>query len=230
MERGTRTILAAAAAFGALACATPAAAEVVETRADGFTTRASAAIAEPPMEVWLALTKPGEWWNDDHTWSGDAANMTLTPQAGGCFCEKVPGGDTAGGFAMDGSATHATVVLANPLKVLRMRGGLGPLQSEPATGVLTITMEAIDGGTQVFWEYNVGGPMRYPIDTISKAVDGVMSQQLTGLQSHLGALAGDTVYEGPDSDSEPANESEESSGDSEEPSVEDQIDALRGND
>ena len=177
-------------AIGALAISAPLSAEVVETSEDGFVTRDTTSVAASPMETWLALTRPGQWWNDEHTWSADAANLTLEPQAGGCFCERVPGEDRDDGFSLDGSVQHATVVQAYPLRVLRMRGGLGPLQGEPATGILTITLKEIDGGTRVLWEYNVGGPMRYEIPQISQAVDGVMSQQLAGLRDHLGALGG----------------------------------------
>ncbi|QPC97794.1 SRPBCC family protein [Qipengyuania soli] len=172
----------------ALFSAAPVAAEVVETRADGFVTRDTVTVATTSMKTWLALTKPGDWWTDAHTWSGDASNMTLVPQAGGCFCEKVPGEDRKDGFSLDGSVQHMTVIQSYPLKVLRMRGGLGPLQGEPATGVLTITLKGVEGGTRVLWEYNVGGPMRYKIDEISKAVDGVMTQQLRALRDHLGPL------------------------------------------
>lgn len=196
-----------AAAF-AVAVATPAAAEVIETREDGFVTRDTTTVAANPMKTWLALTKPGDWWTDSHTWSGDAANMTLVPQAGGCFCEKVPGEDRADGFSLDGSVQHMTVIQSYPLRVLRMRGGLGPLQGEPATGILTITLKEVDGGTRVLWEYNVGGPMRFTIDQISKAVDGVMTQQLHGLRDHLGAL---------DVAEEPAQDPQ---------TLEDEIDAL----
>ena len=62
---------------------------------------------------------------------------------------------------------------------------LGPLQGEPATGILTITLKEVEEGTRVLWEYNVGGPMRYEIPQISRAVDGVMSQQLAGLRDYL---------------------------------------------
>ena len=205
----------------------PSSAEVVETGDTHFVTRDTARIAASPRDVWLALIEPGKWWNDSHTWSGDAANMTLTPQAGGCFCERIPGEDGTSGFAMDGSVQHAVVVQSYPMRALRMRGGLGPLQGEPATGVLTITMKEIDGGTQVFWEYVVGGAMRFDVPTISKSVDAVMTQQLEGLTSHLGALGGTSAaranpVEEPEADPEPAEEPEEI----EEPSIEAQIDAL----
>ena len=183
------SIFAAAVAVAAIAPATVHA-EVVATSDDGFVTRDTATVAASPMQVWLALTKPAGWWNDSHTWSADAANMTLVPQAGGCFCERIPGEDGQDGSSLDGSAQHAVVVFAEPLKTLRMRGGLGPLQGEPAEGVLTITLKPVDGGTRILWEYNVGGPMRYEIGEISQAVDGVMSQQLAGLRDLLGALDG----------------------------------------
>lgn len=163
-------------------------AEVVETTADRFVTRATASVKAPPLQTWLALTRPGEWWNPAHSWSGDAKNMTLTPQGGGCFCERIPVGDSGNASAMEGSARHAEVLQAFPMKVLRMRGGFGPLQGEPANGVLTITLKEVPGGTRLMWEYNVGGPMRYKIAEIAPAVDGVMTEQLKRLQTHLGVL------------------------------------------
>ena len=174
-------------AAGLLAVSAPVRADVVEANEDGFVTRDSATVSASLLDTWLALTKPGDWWSDQHTWSGDASNMTLTPQAGGCFCENVPGEDTDSGFSLDGSVQHALVVQSFPLRVLRMRGGLGPLQGEPATGVLTITLKDVDQATRIVWKYNVGGPMRYEIAEIAEAVDSVMSEQLERLEDHLGA-------------------------------------------
>ena len=182
-------IRAAISAAGLALAAAPVAAEVVETTADRFVTRDTASVKASPLATWLALTKPGEWWSPKHSWSGDAKNMTLTPQGGGCFCERIPVGDSGNSSAMEGSARHAEVLQAFPMKVLRMRGGFGPLQGEPGNGVLTITLKEVPGGTRIMWEYNVGGPMRYKIAEIAPAVDGVMSEQLKRLQAHLGSLA-----------------------------------------
>lgn len=204
----------------------PLAAEVVETRDDGFVTRDTASVAATPLETWLALIRPGDWWNDDHTWSADASNMTLVPQAGGCFCEKVPGEDGEDGFSLDGSVQHGTVIQAYPLRVLRIRGGLGPLQGEPASGIITITLKEIEGGTRILWEYNVGGSMRFEIPMISEAVDGVMTQQLHGLQAHLGALEGDEDSDDEEADAAPNDGEAAEAG--EEPSVEEQVDAMGG--
>lgn len=192
-------------AFPLLACAAsllamPAHAEVVDESADGFVTRAAVAVDAEPREVWLALISPGKWWADAHSWSGDAANMSIVPQAGGCFCERIPGEDDGDTPSLDGSAHHMTVVQAYPDRVLRLRGGLGPLQSEPVEGVLTMTIAPREeGGSRVLWEYVVGGYMRYEVPVISKAVDGVLIQQLVGLAQFLGPIeAEDASSEAPE--------------------------------
>ncbi|MEM6827578.1 MAG: hypothetical protein AAF553_06510, partial [Pseudomonadota bacterium] len=95
-------------------------------------------------------------------------------------------------FTLEGSVEHMRVIQAYPESALRMVGGLGPLQSEPVNGVLTIALTPVDTpsgqGTRIVWEYNVGGSMRYEIPVISKAVDGVMSVQLAGLAEKLGKV------------------------------------------
>ncbi len=193
-----RTTAALALALAApLLAGTPAQAEVVEKSETHFVVRHTLDLVAEPKDVWLALIAPGDWWNDSHTWSGDASNMTLTPQAGGCFCETIPAKDEKNSFGLEGSVQHMVVVQAVPYKVLRMRGALGPLQSEPVDGVLTITLQSIADadpdsgvkkGTRVVWEYVVGGTMRFDIDTISKAVDGVIGEQANGLAEKAGGL------------------------------------------
>jgi hypothetical protein len=70
-----------------------------------------------------------------------------------------------------------------------MVGALGPLQSEPVNGVLTIAISEVEGGTRIVWEYNVGGQMRYEVPVIARAVDAVMGLQLAGLAKPLGPVA-----------------------------------------
>ena len=182
----------------------PALADVVEQGTDSFVTRETRIVEAGPREVWMAMISPGKWWNDDHTWSGDAANMTLTPQADGCFCERIPEVETRDTVGLAGSVQHMTVVYAAPDKALRMRGALGPLQSEAVTGVLTIALEAVDQGTSITFEYVVAGYMRYEVPTISKAVDGVMTQQLDGLANLLGAVDTPATSEPGDGEADPA--------------------------
>ena len=195
-----------ALAAASLALSAPVAAEVVEATGTGFTTRDSVVVKGTPYDAWLALIAPAKWWNKGHTWSGDAANLYISAQANGCFCELLPAPEGAPEEIRRGSALHMSVIMADPGKVLRMRGGLGPLQSEPADGVLTVTLSAVDGGTRIVWEYVVGGSMRYEVPVIAKAVDEVMSQQLRGLARVLGPVAvADVETDGETADEPPAD-------------------------
>jgi len=191
MLNGIKTAVAGAT----LIAAASGQAEVVDTSDNGFITRDEAVVDASPTQTWLALTNPADWWNSQHTWSADAANLRLTPQAGGCFCEKIPEVNEPDRFTLEGSVEHMRVIQAYPNSALRMIGALGPLQSEPVTGVLTIALTEVGlpedsgrKGTRIVWEYNVGGSMRYEIPVIAKAVDGVMSLQLAGLAEKLGKV------------------------------------------
>lgn len=181
-----RLAVLAAAAF---CLSAPAAAELTRVNDSGFVSRHEVVVEASPKAVWLALISPAGWWRSEHTWSGDAKNLTLTPQAGGCFCETIPEVDEPGRFTLQGSAEHMRVIQAYPEVALRMQGALGPLQSEPVVGVLTIAISKVDQGTRIVWEYNLGGPMRYEVPVISKAVDGVMGLQLAALAKLLGPVA-----------------------------------------
>ena len=181
-------VRAALLGAGTLA-AMPAAAEVTRSTDNSFVSRNEVVVSASPKEVWLALISPASWWQSEHTWSGDAKNLTLMPQAGGCFCETIPEVDEPGRFTLQGSVEHMRVVQAYPEAALRMVGSLGPLQSEPVTGVLTIVISKVPKGTRIVFEYNVGGSMRYEVPVISKAVDGVMAAQIAALAKPLGVVA-----------------------------------------
>ena len=205
----------------------PANAEVVEVAEGGFVTRDTAIVEANPKSVWLALIAPKNWWNSGHTWSGDSANLTLKPQAGGCFCELIPEDPDPTKITLEGSVEHMRVIQAYPERALRMHGALGPLQSEPVTGVLTIAISEVEQGTRIVWEYVVGGYMRYDPSVISMAVDGVMSQQLSGLAELLGPVEmvePETPAQEVES-AEPDDGSVEDASDAE-LSVEDAIDAM----
>ncbi len=168
--------------------AAPLSAEVTDSDDRGFITRDEAVVEADLKQTWLALISPARWWSSSHTWSGDAANLSIRPQAGGCFCERIPEDPDPDKISFEGSVEHMRVIHAFPEKALRLQGGLGPLQSEPVTGVLTIVLSEVEDGTRIVWEYTVSGSMRYEIPVISKAVDGVMSQQLNGLADMLGRV------------------------------------------
>jgi len=178
----------------ALATAAPAQADVVQQTSLGFVSRNVVVVQGTPAAVWKRLITPATWWSSDHTFSGDAANLTLDPVPGGCFCEKLPGepdsaGKAGASAAPRGGVEHMRVIFIDRAKAMRLTGALGPLQSEGVSATLTITLKAVDSGTRVIFEYVVGGYLRYPPDKIASAVDAVMGNQLVALAQGFGAGA-----------------------------------------
>ncbi len=165
-----------------LLAAVPARAEVVASTDSDFATRAEADIPADPFAVWAGLIVPAKWWSAEHTWTGKSANLYLDSQATGCFCELLPVPEGAPEGTRRGSVEHLHIVASMPGKLLRMSGGLGPLQAEPVRGLLTITLRPGEGGTtHVTFEYKVGGLMTVKGGDIAPAVDRVLSEQLAGL-------------------------------------------------
>ncbi len=161
---------------GAMALAGPAAAEVVAAQADGFQVRNEAAVSASPAQVYAALGRIGAWWSSKHTFSGEARNLRLELKAGGCMCERLPGG---------GSAIHQTVVLADPGKTLRLTGGLGPLQQFAASGVTNWSINPAGTGSKIVLTYTAGGYTPGGLAGIAPAVDGVLAEQLSRLKAYL---------------------------------------------
>ncbi|MDP1631085.1 MAG: SRPBCC domain-containing protein [Caulobacter sp.] len=167
-----KSILIAAALLIGLTAA-PAHAEVKATWAAGFRLEDRVTIAASPEAVWEALGRIGGWWDGAHSYSGDAANMTMPLRPGGCFCEALPGG----------GVKHGEVIMVLPGKALRIAAALGPLQEEGVSAALTFTLTpAADGGTEVVMTYNVGGA-RPEIVAIAPVVDGVVGGQLVRLKA-----------------------------------------------
>lgn len=175
------SLLAAVAALSA-----PARAEVVASTDDAFVIRLTTEVAAAPVDAWRVLVSPAQWWDGQHTYSGDAANLYIDSQATGCFCEKLP--HKIEGMR-PGSIEHMHIVYAEPGRVLRMTGGLGPLQGEAVVGTLTMTLKPVDGGTRILWEYVVGGYMRQGAPKLAPLVDKVMAGQIGRLGAKIGPLA-----------------------------------------
>ncbi len=145
-------------------------AEVVTAAPDHFAVTLTAASTASPAAVYRALVADvGRWWSPAHTFSGDAANLSIEGRAGGCFCEALPDG---------GSARHLEVVLAEPGATLRLSGGLGPLQGAAVAGTLTIAISPSEAGSEIRLDYLVSGYSRPPLDQWAGAVDRVLAEQL----------------------------------------------------
>ena len=167
-----RTIIIAAAALSAF----PAAAEVVQSAPGGFEVKNTVTVAAPLDRAWTVLVAPRLWWDKDHTYSDDAANLTLDERPGGCFCEKLPN---------KGGVEHMRVVYIQPPRMIRMVGALGPLQAEAADGTMAITLTKAGAGTNITMTYVAGGYIRAGADKIAPMVDRVLAGQLEGLKKAI---------------------------------------------
>lgn len=93
-----------------------------------------------PDALFALMASPDRWWSDDHTWSGDAANMTLDARAGGCWCEIVAGGP---------SVEHGRVLnFDRRRRTIVFDASLGPLQTEAIAARLQWQILPRDGVRQ----------------------------------------------------------------------------------
>ena len=141
--------------FGLLACSASAAAEVRDASAAGFTVENTRVVPAAPKAAWQALVADiDRWWPKDHRWWGSESVLRIEPRAGGCFCEVVET-DLPGGR----QAEHMRVVLVDPDRLLRMTGGLGPLQGMGLHGALEFRLAPEGEGTRITLWYRAGGYM-----------------------------------------------------------------------
>ncbi len=163
MKRTARALLAIAF------LAQPAAAEVSAVSPQGFSVVHKGVLPIAPLDAFNRFTQIGSWWSPDHSFSGDAANFSLTLEPGACWCEALPNG---------GFVKHMEIAFAAPGKMVVLRGGLGPMLFMGAQAAWTTTFEANDaGGTDVTWTLNVGGYDPGNFVELSAAVDGVIAEQ-----------------------------------------------------
>jgi hypothetical protein len=161
---------AALASAGLLALASPARADVVESAAGGFTVKIAIQVSAPAMDAYGAVVdRVGAWWDPAHTWSGKSGNLSIEAVPGGCFCERLPNG---------GGVRHLTVVFVDPGKLLRLNGGLGPLQDMAVDGSMTWTFGEAAGKTNVELTYKVGGYAPGGLAALAAPVNGVLAQQV----------------------------------------------------
>lgn len=152
-------------------------AEVIDSAANGFTVRGLVEVNTDSANVYRHLVKDiGKWWDPEHTFSGLSKNLSIDAKANGCFCEKLDNG---------GSVRHMTVVYAMPGKMLRMKGGLGPLQSLGVDGSLTFLLYQSGKGTAVEMSYAAGGYAPGGLQAWAKPVDKVLQNQLKRLKNFI---------------------------------------------
>jgi uncharacterized protein YndB with AHSA1/START domain len=128
------------------------------------------------MTAWRALIQDvGRWWPKDHTWWGAEGELSIEPRAGGCFCERHG----------EQQASHMRVAFVDPGKLLRLTGGLGPLQGMGLDGVLELRFTPAAGGTKIVMFYRAGGYTPDDLSKLAPVVDKVQALQLGGLADYL---------------------------------------------
>jgi hypothetical protein len=155
--------------------ATPASAEVVNSSANGFEVRETTSLDVPPGEAFAAFSRVGSWWSGQHSFSGNAANLSLALEPGGCFCERLPNG---------GGAQHLRVAFIDQGKRVVLTGSLGPLMFLATTGVMDVTFQPSGSGTRIVLDYRAAGFFNGGADKIAPAVDGVLGEQMTRLKAY----------------------------------------------
>lgn len=152
----------------------PGHAAVKQAASDSVLIQDSRVLHATPAQAYAALIDVAHWWNSEHTWSGSAANLSLKPEAGGCFCERWK----------DNSVQHMQVLWASKDRLLRLQGALGPLQNMAVQGVMTFNLKPGDGGSTLQFEYRVNGASGSGLDKLAAGVNEVLMQQLDRLQRY----------------------------------------------
>ena len=150
----------------------PAHAGVLTSSAHGFEIEHKASLPIPPRALYQLLATPSRWWSSEHTYSGDAANLSLQASPGGCWCEKLPKG---------GGIEHMRVAYVDPEKSLVLTGSLGPLLTLATSGVLQMTVTRTAAGSDLTLNYRVAGFYAGGAEKLAPIVDQVLGQQVARL-------------------------------------------------
>jgi hypothetical protein len=151
-------------------------ARIVDQAPSGFTVENSEWVPADPATAWNAFVhEVGKWWPADHSWWGDASKLSISEKAGGCFCE-INGAQ---------QAWHMTVTFVDPGKLMRMTGGLGPLQGMGLNGALEWRFVEEKGGTRITLWYRAGGYTPDDLGKLVPVIDKVQGLQLGGLADYL---------------------------------------------
>lgn len=143
----------------------------MKSGADHFTLKHEARSELAPKAVWKRLIKPASWWHPDHSYSGDAKNLSLKLKAGGLWREKWSGGDVA----------HGEILYIKPGEQLRLNAPFGPMQGMAVNAVWTITLTPDGKGTKITFDEVVNGTKDSGLDKLAPAVNFVKSEAIKRL-------------------------------------------------
>ena len=161
----------AIALFGrTMLAAAPAAAEVGSASANGFEVRHTVNLVAKPELAFASFANVGAWWNGEHSYSGDAKNMSMSLKPGGCFCENLP--------KANGGIEHMRVAFVEPGQRVVLTGALGPLLFEAVAGVMDVQVKSTAAGSQLTLSYRAAGFAKGGADKMAPLVDGVLGEQM----------------------------------------------------
>ncbi len=144
-------------------------ADVTVSTESGFEIKLEQTLKTPKEVAFKNLTQEiHQWWDKNHTWSGNAANLKMDLDKGWLH-ERLP---------EEGWVRHMDIVFYQPNSTLRLTGGLGPLQGLGVSGTLTFSFETVDSGTKVTLIYVVHGNTNIPYSDLAPVVDRVLAEQL----------------------------------------------------
>lgn len=165
-----RVTLIAASLFAFAAA--PAGAEIVRAAPDGFSLHFEAESELDRDAAWARLIDISAWWSSDHTYSGDAANLSLDMRPGGCWCESWDGG----------AVEHGRVLLIQNGEAIRFEAPLGPLQGMGVAAVITFTLsDAESGGTAFEADFIAAGTSVADVGLMAEPVNGVFGAAFSSL-------------------------------------------------
>ncbi|WP_300379856.1 hypothetical protein [Henriciella sp.] len=153
------------------ATAAPAGAEIVAASPEHYELHHEATSSLTPEELWERLIHPEDWWAPAHTYSGDAANLSLDLQAGGLWREDWDGG----------SVSHGSVLMVREGEQLRLDAPFGPLQGMAVKVSWTITIEPDGEGARATFKEVANGSVSSALGQIAPAVDSVKSEAMQRL-------------------------------------------------
>jgi hypothetical protein len=153
-------------AIALLVAASPASAEIVSRGENAFTLRFAVGLEASREDVIDAVRNVPAWWDPAHSYTGDAANLSLAFQPGGCWCERMRDGT---------NFRHGSLVSIEPDRV-RFDAPLGPLNGKATRADLIFSAGPENRGTLAAMEFVVEGP---GVGAFADAVHGVMQQGWT---------------------------------------------------
>lgn len=144
-------------------------ADVTQSYEDGFVITIVRTTTLSPDKAYSRFVDDfASWYDASHSYTEDAKNLSLDLEKQ-CMLEKLPDG---------GFVRHMEIAIHQPGVMLRLTGGLGPLQRRGVSGALTVNFRKVDEKTEVAMSYYVCGAKFLQLPMIAEPVDQVLTGQM----------------------------------------------------